>query len=62
LTAHDSDWREDWVEKTSTDLARRFDVIGVEDLNVKGMTRSAFGALQAPGRNVRRRPGSTGAS
>jgi transposase len=35
LKAHESDRRKDWVEKTSTDLARRFDVIRVEDLNVK---------------------------
>jgi transposase len=31
--------RKDWVEKTSTDLARRFDVIRVEDLRVAQMTR-----------------------
>src|SRR5436190_5920242 len=30
-------------EKTSTDLARRFDVIRLEDLQVTGMTRSAKG-------------------
>jgi transposase len=28
-----------WVEKTSTDLARRFDVIRVEDLRIAQMTR-----------------------
>ena len=27
----------DWTEKTSTDIARRFDVIRVEDLNIKGI-------------------------
>jgi putative transposase len=31
LKAREADRRKDWVEKTSTDLARRFDVIGVED-------------------------------
>jgi transposase len=31
--------RKDWVEKTSTDLARRFEVIRVEDLRVAQMTR-----------------------
>jgi transposase len=31
--------RKDWVEKLSTDLARRFDVIRVEDLRVAQMTR-----------------------
>ena len=33
------DRRKDWVEKTSTDLARRFDVIRVEDLRIASMTR-----------------------
>jgi putative transposase len=55
--ARESDRRKDWVEKTSTDLARRFDVIRVEDLNVKGMTRSARGTTESPGRNVRAKAG-----
>ncbi|MGW5187930.1 RNA-guided endonuclease InsQ/TnpB family protein [Kribbella sp. NPDC004138] len=33
------DRRKDWVEKVTTDLARRFDVIRVEDLGVAHMTR-----------------------
>jgi len=57
LTAREVDRRKDWVEKTSTDLARRFDVIRVEDLNVKGMTRTARGTIDAPGRNVRAKAG-----
>jgi putative transposase len=52
LRTREADRRKDWVEKTSTNLARRFDVIRVEDLNVQGMTRSARGTLDAPGRNV----------
>jgi len=48
---------QDWVEKTSTDLARRFDMIRVEDLRVVGMTRSARGTLTQPGRNVRQKAG-----
>src|ERR1035437_5689824 len=52
LKATDGDRRKDWVEKTSTDLAARFDVIRVENLNVKGMTASAAGTVQNPGRNV----------
>jgi putative transposase len=52
LKARDGDRRNDWVEKTSTDLARRFDVIRVEDLNVKAMTGSAAGTVEKPGRNV----------
>jgi transposase len=39
LHARSRDRRKDWVEKTSTDLARRFDVIRVEDLRVTQMTK-----------------------
>jgi hypothetical protein len=45
------------LRKTSTDLARRFDMIRVEDLRVVGMTRSARGTLTQPGRNVRQKAG-----
>ena len=57
LMAREGDRRKDWVERTSTSLARGFDVIRVEDLNVRGMTRSARGPLAAPGRNVRQKAG-----
>ncbi len=57
LRARETDRRKDWAEKTSTHLARRFDVIRVEDLNIKGMTRSAKGTADAPGRNVRQKSG-----
>jgi transposase len=44
--------RKDWVEKTSTDLARRFDVIRVEELRISQMTRRPKPrlALDRPGR------------
>ncbi|MEU8117198.1 transposase [Spirillospora sp. NPDC049024] len=57
LKAREADRRKDWVEKTSTELARRFDVIAVEDLNVRGMTRSAKGTIDAPGVRVRQKAG-----
>ena len=57
LRARDADARRDWCEKTSTDLARRFDVIRVEDLNIRDMTRSAKGTITEPGRNVRAKAG-----
>jgi putative transposase len=57
LKAREADRRKDWAEKTSTDLARRFDVIRVEDLNVKNMMRSAKGTKDAPGRNVAQKAG-----
>ena len=57
LRTREADARKDWAEKLSTDLARRFDVIRVEDLRVRDMTRSARGTLAAPGRNVRAKAG-----
>ncbi|MBG0819699.1 transposase [Planomonospora sp. ID91781] len=57
LKARQSDRRKDWVEKTSTELARRFDVIAVEDLKIRNMTRSAKGTVEQPGTNVRQKAG-----
>ncbi len=57
LRAREADRRKDWTEKLSTNLARRFDVIRVEDLRITGMTRSAKGTLAEPGRGVRRKAG-----
>jgi putative transposase len=48
-----ADRRKDWAEKVSTDIARRFDIIRVEDLQTRNMTRSARGTPDNPGRNVR---------
>ncbi len=55
LRARETDRRKDWAEKTSTRLARQFDVIRVEDLQIKNMTRSAKGTRGDPGRNVRQK-------
>jgi putative transposase len=57
LKARQADRRRDWTEQVSTDLARRFDLIGVEDLDVGAMTRSAKGTLLRPGRGVRQKAG-----
>jgi putative transposase len=57
LRAREGDRRKDWAEKTSTDLARRFDLIRIEDLRIASMTRSARGTLAQPGRNVRQKAG-----
>jgi putative transposase len=57
LRAREADARKDWIEKISTDLARRFDLIRVEDLRIGNMTRSARGTTDAPGRNVRAKSG-----
>jgi putative transposase len=55
--ARETDRRKDWAEKVSTGIARRFDVIRVEDLQIKNMTRSAKGTKTDPGRNVRQKAG-----
>ncbi|HXT92781.1 MAG TPA: transposase, partial [Trebonia sp.] len=57
MKAREADRRKDWAEQASTDIARRFDVIRVEDLNIRGMTRSAKGTAEAPGRNVAAKAG-----
>jgi putative transposase len=57
LKARQAAHRKDWVEKTSTDLARRFDLIAIEDLRVQAMTRSAKGTVEQPGRNVKAKAG-----
>ena len=57
LKARQADRRKDWAEKVSTDLARRFDLIRVEDLQIPGMTRLARGTAVNPGRNVRAKSG-----
>lgn len=57
VKARQADRRKDWIEKTTTRLAREFDVIAVEDLNIGGMTRTARGTTDNPGRNVRQKAG-----
>ena len=57
IRAQETDRRKDWAEKTSTDIACRFDLIRVEDLQIKNMTRSAKGTVRNPGRNVRAKAG-----
>jgi putative transposase len=57
LRARETDRRRDWVEKTTTDVARRFDTIRIEDLNVRAMTRSARGTHERPGTNIAQKRG-----
>jgi putative transposase len=57
MRARETDRRTDWAEKASTDIARHFDLIRVEDLQIKNMTRSARGTPEHPGRNVRQKAG-----
>ena len=49
LRARETDRRKDWAEKASTGIARRFDVIRVEDLKITNMTRSGERHAGEPG-------------
>jgi putative transposase len=49
LHARNADARRDWAEKVSTEIARRYDLIRLEDLDVGRMTRSAPGYRRAAG-------------
>jgi putative transposase len=55
--ARNADTRKDWAEKASTSIAKRYDVIRIEDLKIRNMTRSARGTIDAPGRNVTQKAG-----
>lgn len=57
VKARDADRRKDWVEKTTTDLARRYDTVVLEDLRIRQMMRSASGTVEAPGTNVAQKRG-----
>ena len=57
VKAREKDRRKNWVEQTSTDLARRFDLIRVEDLQIMQMTKSAKGTSEKPGRGVAQKAG-----
>lgn len=49
--------RLDFLHKASTAIGKNHAVVVVEDLHIKGMSRSASGTLENPGRNVRAKSG-----
>ncbi|KUO22503.1 RNA-guided endonuclease InsQ/TnpB family protein [Streptomyces dysideae] len=57
LRAREANRRKDWREKTSTMLARTYDTIRFEKLNIKSMTASAKGTVDKPGTKVRQKAG-----
>ncbi len=57
LKVRETDRRKDWVEKTTTDIARCFDTIRIEALDVRAMTRSARGTMEQPGVRVAQKRG-----
>ena len=57
LRARQARRRLDFTHKLTTDLAKSHGWVGIEDLPVKYMTRSAKGTVDAPGRKVRQKAG-----
>jgi putative transposase len=57
LKAREADRRKDWVEKATTDIARRFDTIRIEALDGRAMTRTARGTVEQPGVRVSQKRG-----
>lgn len=53
LKMREADRRKNWIEHVSTSLAQRFDLVRVENLNVRVMSRSARGTHAEPGTSVR---------
>jgi len=52
-----SNTRKDYLHKVSTTIAKNHGIVGMEDLKVKNMTKSARGTIEDPGRNVRAKSG-----
>lgn len=48
MQARNKDTRKDWIEKSSTAIARSYDLIRIENLKIKNMTRSARGTADNP--------------
>jgi putative transposase len=49
--------RRDWLHKKSREIVNAYDLIALEKLRMRSMTRSAKGTVDAPGTNVRAKAG-----
>ena len=47
--------RDNWLHHVSKEIADRYSLVYVENLNVKGMTASAKGTAEKPGKNVKQK-------
>ncbi|MEE1759488.1 RNA-guided endonuclease InsQ/TnpB family protein [Streptomyces sp. SP18BB07] len=47
----------DWQHKTTTNIAKQYGTVVVEQLNIKNMVKSARGTIEKPGRNVAHKSG-----
>lgn len=57
LHARVADTRQDWQHQVTTRLIRRYGALALEDLNPRGMTATAKGTDEAPGKNVAQKAG-----
>ena len=57
LQARQARIRRDFHHRVALDIAKRFGVAVLEDLNTRGMTASAKGTIAEPGQNVRQKAG-----
>lgn len=49
--------RADWLHRASTDITRRFGLVAIEALNIRGMSASAAGTVEEPGTKVAQKRG-----
>ena len=49
--------RTNWCHRVSRGIADRYAKVYLEDLNIKGMTKSAKGTTESPGKNVKQKTG-----
>jgi putative transposase len=57
VATHVANARRDFLHKASTTISKTHAVVVVEDLQVRNMSRSAKGTIEAPGHNVRAKSG-----
>ena len=57
IKGHQARRREDWQHKQTTRLVREYDVIAIENLQVKNMTKSAKGTKEKPSKRVKQKSG-----
>jgi len=57
MHAHIANARRDFLHKASTNISNNHAMIVIEDLQVRNMSKSAAGTVEAPGRNVQAKSG-----
>ncbi|MFD8085650.1 RNA-guided endonuclease InsQ/TnpB family protein [Kitasatospora sp. NPDC059722] len=57
IRARQANRRADFTHKLTTDLAQNHGFVGIEDLRVNNMTKSAKGTMDTPGKNVAAKAG-----